>query len=85
MALSADPVATARTTVTELGLRFPVLSDTARNFIRSYEVLHPTEGISRPAAFIVDREGQIRWQFIGMSASERPPILTIIEELTALQ
>ena len=85
VALSADPVPLARTTVTELGLKFPVLSDTARTFIRSYDVLHPTEGIARPAAFIIDRTGQIRWQSVGMSASERAPILTIIQELTALQ
>jgi peroxiredoxin len=85
VALSADPPATARETVLEMNLRYPVLSDAARKFIQDYDVLHPQEGISRPAAFIIDREGRIRWQFIGMSASERAPIGIIMNELQALQ
>jgi peroxiredoxin len=85
IALSADPQVTARQTVLDLGLRYPVLSDSLRTSINAYDVLHPQEGIARPAAFIVDREGIIRWQFIGMSASERAPMGIIMNELRALQ
>ena len=76
---------TARQTVVELGLKYPVLSDSLRTFINAYDVLHPQEGISRPAAFIIDREGNIRWEFVGMTASERAPIGIILNELRALQ
>ncbi len=85
IALSADPQMTARQTVTDLGLRFPVLSDSLRTFINAYDVLHPQEGIARPSAFIVDREGNIRWNFVGMTASERAPMGIIMNELRALQ
>ncbi len=85
IALSADPHLTARQTVLELGLKFPVLSDSLRTFINAYDVLHPQEGIARPSAFIIDREGDIRWQFVGMAASERAPMGIIMNELRALQ
>jgi peroxiredoxin len=85
IALSADPQETARQTVRELNLTYPVLSDSYRNHIRAYDVLHPQEGIARPSVFIVDREGKIRWQFIGMSAGERPAMMTILGQLQALR
>ena len=83
--LSADPQETARQTVRELNLTYPVLSDSYRTYIRAYDVLHPQEGIARPAAFIIDKEGTIRWQYIGMSAGDRPAMLTILNELGALR
>ena len=85
IALSADPQVTARQTVLDLGLSYPVLSDALRTHINAYEVLHPQEGIARPSAFIVDREGTIKWQFVGMAASERAPMGIIMNELRALQ
>ena len=53
--------------------------------MRAYDVLHPQEGISRPAVFVIDREGIIRWQFVGMSAGERAPIGTVMAQLQAVQ
>jgi peroxiredoxin len=85
IALSADPPATARMTVAELGITFPVLSDDSRTYIRAYDVLHPQEGIARPSVFVVDRNGVIRWRFIGMSAAERAPLETALDELRKLQ
>ena len=85
IALSADPQETARQTVRELNLTFPVLSDSSRVHIRAYDVLHPQEGVARPSAFIIDKEGKIRWQYIGMSAGDRPSMMTIFDQLEALQ
>jgi hypothetical protein len=33
----------------------------------------------------VDREGQVRWNYVGASASDRPPIETVLDELRGLQ
>ena len=85
IALSADTPDTARMTVSELGIMYPVLSDSSRTYIRQYNVLHPQEGIARPSMFVVDREGVIRWRFVGMSASERPPLETVLEALRKVQ
>ena len=85
IALSADAPNIARMTVAELGLTYPVLSDAARTYIRQYMVLHPQEGIARPSMFVVDREGMIRWRFIGMNPAERPRLETVLAELRKVQ
>ncbi len=72
-------------TATELGLTYPILSDSPRRFIRDYGVLHPQEGIARPSLFILNRDGALEWSYIGVNASDRPPIDTVLDELRALQ
>lgn len=46
---------------------FPLLSDTNAATIRRYDVLHPGAGphkedISRPAEFLIDKAGIVRWR-----------------------
>ena len=41
VALSADAPEQARVTVSELGITYPILSDSSRTHIRAYDVLHP--------------------------------------------
>lgn len=48
------------------GYTFPLLSDPNADAIRQYGVLHPKAGpagndIARPAEFLVDATGTIRW------------------------
>ena len=48
------------------GYTFPLLSDANADTIRKYGVLHPKGGtagqdIARPAEFLVDANGTIRW------------------------
>ena len=83
--MSADPPEQARLTVSELGLAFPVLSDSSRAYIREYDVLHPQEGIARPSLFILDRNGIVRWRYVGQNAADRPPIATVLEQLQAIR
>ena len=85
VALSADTPEQARMTVSELGLTYPVLSDSSRTYIRAYDVLHPQEGIARPSLFVLDRDGVARWQHIGMSPADRPTIGDVVEQLRAVQ
>ena len=72
-------------TVSEQGLTFPVLSDSSRTYIRAYDVLHPQEGIARPSLFVLDRDGVVRWQHVGMSAADRPALGDVLEQLRALR
>ncbi len=49
------------------GYSFPFLSDPKAEVIRQYGVLHPKAGeggrdIARPAEFLVDSSGAIRWE-----------------------
>ena len=48
------------------GYTFPILSDTNAEVIRRYDLLHPGGGpngsdISRPAEFLLDSSGTVRW------------------------
>lgn len=62
---------------TELGgLPFPLLADTERKVIESYGVFHQNEPkgrpISRPATFVVDAAGVIRYRYVGENVTDRP-------------
>ena len=85
VALSADTPEQARMTVSELGIAYPILSDSSRTYIRAYDVLHPQEGIARPSVFVLDRDGVVRWQHVGMNAADRPAIADVLGQLHALR
>jgi peroxiredoxin len=83
IAVSADPPAGGQKVAAELNLTYPILSDTLKNFIRQYGVLHPTENLARPSMFIVDRQGNIVWKYVGSDASDRPPMSVVLQQLGA--
>ena len=66
MAISVDPPEVSRNLAGKVGYTFPILSDTSGDVIRRYQLLHPGGGpgahdISRPAEFLVDHTGTVRW------------------------
>ena len=85
IALSADPPAGGQKVASELGLTYPILSDLYKNYIKQYGVLHPTEGIARPSMFIVNKEGNIVWKYVGMDASDRPSMDVVLQQLAAVK
>jgi peroxiredoxin len=65
-AISADASADSRQLCQSRGYTYTFLSDPKTEVIRRYGVLHPRAGredqdIARPAEFLVDRAGTIRW------------------------
>ncbi len=85
VALSADYPEVARQTISELGITFPILSDSSRKRIIAWDVLHPFEGVARPSLFVLDRDGVVRWQYVGKSAADRPAIEDVLKALRKLQ
>jgi peroxiredoxin len=64
--VSVDPPEINRRQSQKLGYTFPLLSDLKAEVIRRYDVLHPGAGpkgadIARPAEFLVDANGVVRW------------------------
>lgn len=51
----------------ELGFTYTFLSDHQREAIRRYKLVHagggPTGDIARPAEFLIDSHGVVRWRF----------------------
>jgi len=85
IAVSADPPSGGQKVASELNLTYPILSDTYKNFIKQYGVLHPTEGIARPSMFIVNKAGNIVWKYVGADATDRPPMDTVLQQLAAVK
>jgi peroxiredoxin len=66
VAISVDAPEASRNLVGNAGYTFPVLSDPTAETIRRYDLLHKGGGpqgsdISRPAEFLVDSNGVVRW------------------------
>lgn len=66
MAISVDPPSVSAGLIEKAGYTFPFLSDPKAEVIRRYDLLHPGGGpngsdISRPAEFLVDSSGTVRW------------------------
>ena len=65
-AISVDSSAESRKLCQDQGYTFPFLSDPQAEVIKRYGVLHPGAGehgrdIARPAEFLVDASGTVRW------------------------
>jgi len=73
VAQSSDAV---RTYIEETGLPFNILIDETRDVLRAYGVWHKfgldAWNISRPALFLIDRSGAIRYSFIADRQDQFP-------------
>ena len=66
-AISVDSNEESRRLTASQHYTIPLLSDSQTQTIRAYGVLHPHGGadgrdIARPAEFLVDADGRIRWE-----------------------
>ena len=62
--------------IEETGLPFDILIDESRDVLKAYGVWHrfglDAWNIARPALFLIDRSGAIRYSFIGGQAGRVP-------------
>lgn len=77
VAISVDASGVSENLRRKRGYTFPFLSDPKAEVIRRYELLHPRGGpdgtdISRPAEFLVDRSGTVRWENFTEDIRVRP-------------
>ena len=66
VAISIDSPETSRGLMRDAGYTFTFLSDPKAEVIRRYDLVHAGAGengadIARPAEFLVDRNGTVRW------------------------
>jgi peroxiredoxin len=77
VAISVDVVEVSENLRHKRGYSFPFLSDPKAEVIRRYELLHSGGGpdgtdISRPAEFLIDRSGTVRWENFTEDIRVRP-------------
>ncbi|MCA9665473.1 MAG: peroxiredoxin family protein [Myxococcales bacterium] len=70
--ISADSLAHCAQLRKKLSLRFPLLSDPKLEVIKSYGVAQKDQDVAVPSIFIVSRNGQIVYRYVGESISDRP-------------
>jgi len=77
VAISVDAPEVSAKLQRKAGLSFPFLSDPNLEVIRRYDLVHVAGGpdghdISRPAEFLVDRAGVLRWENFTEDVRVRP-------------
>lgn len=89
LATSADPVEAGRKLAADLKLDYMLLSDPDLKVINAYGVRHPGAGpsskdIARPATFILDRNGVVRWRDLTEDIRIRIRPERILEQLAQI-
>ena len=77
---------TVRRYIEESGLPFNILIDQSRDVLKSYGVWHRVGldawNIARPALFVIERDGRIRYSFVADRQQEFPTHEEIVRALT---
>jgi peroxiredoxin len=83
VAISVDDQSYAWSMGQTTGAKFQILSDSEKKTITSYGILNAAEhgGIAHPSIFIVDKEGRIRFMYVGKDPTDRPSDETILAEV----
>ena len=89
IAISVDPPETNREHCRKQGYTFTFLSDVNAEVIRRYDLLHERAGpdsrdISRPAEFLIDATGTVRWVNLTKSIAVRARPDEILKAVDAL-
>ncbi|TAM87702.1 redoxin domain-containing protein [bacterium] len=74
----SEPVQRLRT---KRGIAFPILIDADRAVIKRFGVYHrlgiDAINIARPAVFVLDAQGVVRWQHVARNQLDRPSVAQI--------
>ena len=81
-----DSLRGAQRAIESIGLEFQVLSDPDANVVDAYGVWNLFQNeLPAPATFIIDKQGNIRWEYIGRNAltdrADNDDIIAQLQEL----
>ena len=87
--ISVDSLHTLAKFKTEQGFNFPLLSDFNKEVSKTYGALYENfgygmKGVSKRAAFVIDREGIIRYGEVLENAGEQPDFAAIQSSLSKI-
>ncbi len=89
LAVSVDPPHTSAELAAELDLGFPLLCDPGLAAVDAYGLRHEGAGpegraVARPATFVLDRDGVVRWRDLTDNWRIRVRPDRILEQLAAI-
>jgi peroxiredoxin len=86
--VSVDSPFVVRKFARETGADFPILSDFNREAVRAWDVVYEDywglRGVAKRSAFVVDREGTVRYAWVTEDDSVQPDLEAIHDALEAL-
>ncbi len=86
VAISTDKLSEAAYVVEALGLEFPILYDPEATVVTDYGVFDLLkDGLATPSTFLIDKEGNIRWKYVGKTISDRVSAQQMITKLKQLR
>jgi peroxiredoxin len=89
VAVVAQSSERVRTYIEETGLPFNILIDESRAVLKAYGIWHAVGldawNIARPALFLIDRSGAIRYSFVADRQDEFPEHSVIVEAIDHLR
>ena len=89
VAISVDAPTVSAELARKVGYTFPILSDRDATVIRRYDLLHKGAGqgggdVARPAEFLIDRTGTVRWRDLTEDYRVRARVETMLAEARKL-
>jgi peroxiredoxin len=88
VAVVAQSSERVRAYIEETGLPFDILVDEARDVLKAYGVWHAVGldawNIARPALFLIDRSGAVRYSFVADRQDQFPDHAEIIRAIAAM-
>jgi peroxiredoxin len=88
VAIVAQSAEAVRRFIEETGLPFNILVDESRAVVKAYGVWHAIGlaawNIARPALFLIDRSGAIRYSFVANRQQEFPSHAEIMKALDTM-
>jgi len=83
VAIAVDPPERSEAVRRQLELPFAILCDVNRKIVRDWGVFEPQQmrGIAKPAVFIVDRDGRVKFASVDLEAV-RVPAAAVVDILT---
>lgn len=85
LAISVDGTPGAAALKTKLRFPFPVLSDPTHAVIDQYggieARLRQGIAIGKPATYVLDRAGAIRWSYVGEDFADRPLVEEVVDQV----
>ena len=86
LAVSNDQLTVAERAIDHLDLGFPALFDPEAVVIERFDVYDTlNDGYATPSVFVIDKSGDIRWEYVGRHYNDRPTNQQVIAQLEALQ
>jgi len=86
LAVSNDQLTGAERAIDHLDLGFPALFDPEAVVIERFDVYDTlNDGYATPSVFVIDKNGDIRWEYVGRHYNDRPTNQQVIAKLEALQ